>query len=110
MAKNDLTLSSMVGENLEIYYSQMAKIDLKLPTMVGENFENHLSQLAKNDLKLSTMFGENFEIYFFQMAKNYHILSMVRENFKFTSLKWLKIILDYPPWLENILKFTCLKW
>ena len=25
------------------------------------------------------------------------------------SLKWLKMILNYPPWLEKILKFTTLK-
>ena len=29
---------------------------------------------------------------------------------KFTCLKWLKMVLNYPPWLEKILKFTCLKW
>ena len=29
----------MVGENFEIHLSQMAKNDLKLSTMVGENFE-----------------------------------------------------------------------
>ena len=38
--------------------------------MVGENFEIYLSQMAKNDLKLSTMVGENFEIYFSRVAKN----------------------------------------
>jgi hypothetical protein len=41
MAKNEFKLSSMVGENFEIYFSQMAKNDLKLSTMVGEHFENH---------------------------------------------------------------------
>ena len=45
----------MVGENFEIYSSQMAENALKLSTMVGENFEIYLSQIAKNALKLSTM-------------------------------------------------------
>ena len=39
-------------------------------TMVGENFEIYFSQMAKNTFKLSTMIDEIFEIYFFQMAKN----------------------------------------
>ena len=41
----------------------MAKNALKLTTMVGENFEIYLSQIAKNALKLSTMVGEIFKIY-----------------------------------------------
>ena len=41
----------------------MAKNALKLSTMVGENFEIYLPQMAKNALKLFTMVGENFEIY-----------------------------------------------
>jgi hypothetical protein len=40
----------------------MVKNALKLSTMVGENFEIYLSQMVKNALKLSTMVGENFEI------------------------------------------------
>ena len=28
-----------------------------------------------------------------------------RKNFKFTSFKWLKMHLNYPPWLEKNLKF-----
>ena len=43
--------------------SEMAKTDLKLSTIVGENFEIYLFQVAKNALILSTMVGENFEIY-----------------------------------------------
>ena len=39
----------MVGENLEIYLSEMDKNRLKLSTMVGENFEIHLSEMAKNE-------------------------------------------------------------
>ena len=46
--------STMVGENFEIYSTQMAENALKLSTMVGENFEIYLSQMAKNALKLST--------------------------------------------------------
>ena len=38
----------MVGENFDIYFSQMAKYALKLLTMVGENFEIYSSQLAKH--------------------------------------------------------------
>ena len=48
----------------------MAKNVLKLSTMVGENFEIYLYQMAKNAFKLSNMVGETFEIYFSQMAKN----------------------------------------
>ena len=47
----------MVGENFEIYLSEMAKNVLKLYTMVGENFEIYLFEMAKNGLKLSTMHG-----------------------------------------------------
>ena len=39
----------------------MAKNAVKLPTMVGENFEIYSSQMAKNAIKLSTMVGENFD-------------------------------------------------
>ena len=60
----------------------------KFSTMVGENFENYISQMAGNAFKLSTMVGENFEI---------------------TSLKWLKMHLNSPPWLEKFLKITSLK-
>ena len=51
MAKNTLKLSTIVGENFEIYMSQMAKNTLKLSTMIGENFEIYTSQMAKNALK-----------------------------------------------------------
>ena len=40
MAKNAFKLSTMVGENFEIYFSQMAKNAFKLSTMVGEHFSN----------------------------------------------------------------------
>ena len=47
----------MVGENFEIYLSQMAKNALKLST----NFEIYSSKMSKNALnKLSTMIGEFF--------------------------------------------------
>ena len=39
--------------------------------MVGENFEIYLSQMAKNALKLSTMVGKKFGIYSSQFAKKY---------------------------------------
>ena len=35
----------------------------KISTMVGENFEIYMFQMAKNAPKLSTMIGENFGIY-----------------------------------------------
>ena len=38
--------------------------------MVGENFEIYLSEMAKNGLMLSTVVGENFEIYLSEIAKN----------------------------------------
>jgi hypothetical protein len=59
----------MVGENFEIYLSQMCKYVFTLSTMVGENFENYLSQFYKYALTLSTMFGEDFEIYLSQLSK-----------------------------------------
>ena len=37
----------MVGENVEIYSSQVAKNTFKLSTMVGEKFENYYSQVTK---------------------------------------------------------------
>ena len=40
----------------------MAKNALKLSTMVGENFNIYLSEMAKNALKYSTMVGEYFKI------------------------------------------------
>ena len=43
MAENNLKLSTMVAENLEIYLSQVAKTDLQLSTMVGENVEIYLN-------------------------------------------------------------------
>ena len=61
----------------------MSKNDFKLSTMVGENFKIYLSQMAINDLTLSTMVGNNSEI---------------------TCLKQLKLILNYPTWLEKNLK------
>ena len=77
----------MVGENVEIYLSQIAKNAFKLSTMVGENFEIYLSQIGKNAFKLSTIVGENIEIYWSQMAKNALILStMDLNNFRPISL------------------------
>ena len=37
----------MVGENFEIYTSQMARMAFKLSTMVGEIFEIYTSQMAR---------------------------------------------------------------
>ena len=45
----------MVGENFEIYCSQMVKNAFKLSTMVGEKIEIYCSQMAKNAFKRSTM-------------------------------------------------------
>ena len=81
----------MVGENFEIYLSQMAIYTIKLSTMVGENFEIYLSQMAIYTIKLSTMVGENFEIYFSRMAINDPINTPPNCP---------------PPWLEKILTFT----
>ena len=58
-------------------------------TMVGEMFEIYCYEIAKNALQLSTMVGENVEIYCYEMAKN--------------------ALYRYPPWLEEILKFTVMK-
>ena len=40
----------------------------------------------------------------------YTLSIMVGKKFEITCLKWLKMILNYPPWLEKLLKFTTLKW
>ena len=39
MTENHPILSTMAGENSDIYVSQMSKTHLKSSTMVGENFE-----------------------------------------------------------------------
>ena len=45
---------------------------------------------------------KQIEIYLFQMAKNDLKLStMVEKQLKLTFLKWIKIILNYPPWLKK---------
>ena len=68
MNKNECKFSTNnVGENFEIYWSQVAKNAFKLSTMVGENFKIYWPQVAKNAFKLSTMVGENFEIYWPQI-------------------------------------------
>ena len=78
--------------------------------MVGEDFEIYLCQMVKNAFKLSTMVGENFEIYLCQMVKNaFKLSTMVGEILKFTYVKWLKMHLNCPPWLEKM-KFTYVKW
>ena len=60
--------------------------------MVGENFEIFLSQMAKHALKLSTMTGEKFEIHFPQMAKMYlNDPPWLEKSLKFTCFKWLKM-------------------
>ena len=79
----------MGGENFEKCLSEVAKMYLKLSTMVEENFENWVTEVAKMYIKLSTMVGENFENCLSEVAKMY---------------------LNYPPWLEKILKTTKLKW
>ena len=45
---------------------------LKASNMVGENFEIYTSEMAKNAPKSSTMVRETFEIYTSAMAKNAH--------------------------------------
>ena len=66
----------------------MAKNAFKLSTMVGENFEIHYSQMAKNAFKLSTLVGENFVIYSFQLVK---ISSL---GISFSSTKILSLLTD----------------
>ena len=63
MAKNALKLSTVVGEILKIYLSQVVKMHLNYPPCLGvRKVWIYLSQVAINALKLSTMVGENFEI------------------------------------------------
>ena len=104
----------MVGENFEIYCSQMAKNALKLSTMVEENsvkftaliclktplnfppclekiFKFTALKCLKNTFKLSLMVGEKFEIHSSQMAKNAFKLSpMVEEKFEIHSSQMAK--------------------
>ena len=54
MAATALKLSTMVGENLEIYLSQMATNALKLSTMVGE----FIDLLVSEEEKCKLTFGE----------------------------------------------------
>ena len=56
----------------------MAKNGSKLSTMVGEDFEIYLYEMAKNSIKLSTMVGENFE-------KSQYISSTSHEKYVFSS-------------------------
>ena len=53
-------LSNVVGENFEIYTSEMARMAFKLSTMVGENFEIYTSEMARMAFKLSTIVGKYF--------------------------------------------------
>ena len=46
--------------------------------MVGENFEMYSSQITKNTFKLSTMVGGNFEICMYEMARNAFKLSTLK--------------------------------
>ena len=73
----------MVGENFEIYWSQMPKNASNSPPWLEKIKNLFYLQYLKYALKLSTMFGENFEIYSSQMPKNaFKFSTMVGENFK----------------------------
>ena len=72
----------MVGENLEIYWSEMAKIHLNYLPWCEKIIKFNCLSSGKNALKVSTMVGENFEIYWSQMAKNLLKLStLMPEHF-----------------------------
>ena len=59
--------------------------------------------MAKHALKLSTMVGEKVAIHLLQMAKNeLNDPPWLDKILKFTCLKWLKMHLNSPPWLEKI--------
>ena len=70
MVKHALKLSTMVGENFEIYFSQMAKNYFKLSKMVAKKLKFTRFKWLKNKRNMHTMVGENFEIYLFQITKN----------------------------------------
>ena len=62
------------------------------------SFEIYWPQMPRKSLKLSIMVGENFEIYWPQMARNSLKLSTMLENIlKYAGLKWLEMLLNYPP-------------
>ena len=61
----------MVGENFEIYTSEMAKNALEILHHGWRIFLKFtLLKWLKMHLKSSTMVGENFEVYTSEMAKN----------------------------------------
>ena len=67
--------------------------------------------MAKNAFKLSTMVGENFEFTHFNWLKMHlNYPPWLEKILEFTHLKWLKMHLNYPPWLEKILEFTHFNW
>ena len=60
--------------------------------MVGENFEIYMSQMAKIRLKLSTMVGENIEICWHQMARNaFNCPPWLEKILKYARIKWLEM-------------------
>ena len=70
----------MVGENFEIYSSQIPKNVFKFSTMVGENFETYSYQIPKDVFKLSAMVGENFENYCLLKLSDYCVERMRKSN------------------------------
>ena len=76
--------------------------------MVGENFEIYSSQIRKSVFKLSIIAGENFEIYLPQMDLKFPP-SWLDKILKFGLIKCVKMYSNCSPCLEKILKFTFLK-
>ena len=60
--------------------------------------------MSKNAPKLSTMVAESFEITYLECLKMHVKIHHSWKQFKITILKCIKIHLNYPPWLEKILK------
>ena len=55
--RNALELSTMVGENFEMYWTKVVRNALQLSTMVGNFLEMYWTKVARNALQLSTMVG-----------------------------------------------------
>ena len=70
MDKNALNLSTMVGENFEIYLSQMVKMHLNYPPLLEKILKFTCHKLLKMHLNYPPWIGEIFEIYLPQTAKN----------------------------------------
>ena len=60
LAKKSSNIKGSFQRIVNAIITSVSNSSLKLSTMIGENFEIYSSQMAKNALTLSTMVGEMF--------------------------------------------------